>query len=180
MTDGSANCARGSVAREYESSPHRLTQMVGSIRFGRPRLKISLTDPVNGREIPEKRMSLRSSMKPILARNHARCCAHFSLSSRISSASMYGYLSGIPNTTTRFPPSDLRNFRFNLCLWTFSMTMIKSAHSICSTESGTSASGASPAESTSIPGCPRKISSAVGLRSLLREQRKRTRFMRRG
>ena len=75
---------------------------------------------------------------------------------------------------TRLPFKLERNFRFSLVRWVFSMTKMMSAHSTCSDDNGTFAPLEMPAESVSIPGQVEKICSAVGLRSRLALQTKRT------
>lgn len=79
--------------------------------------------------------------------------------------------------TTRLPtrlalkPAD----SFLLCVC--SITKIRSAHSMSSTDKGVSASWLRPADAHSIPGCSANTCSAVGLRHRFLPQIKRTLLM---
>lgn len=95
----------------------------------------------------------------------------------ISSGSMYGYLSWISRQMIRLSFRDARNREVNLVLCDCSMTKISSAHAKSSGVTWLSQSGLMPQEATAMPGQPVKISSAVGLLSLLRPQIKRTLFI---
>src|SRR3989441_790623 len=70
-----------------------------------------------------------------------------------------------------------RNFFESFVRWLFSMTKMRSAHSIHSGVSGSSASGFMPAEATSMPGYDENVFSAVGLRMRFWPQIKRMRFI---
>ena len=57
------------------------------------------------------------------------------------------------------------------------MTKIKSAHSICSGDNGTTGSSFNPAESTSTSGCVANTVSAVGLLNLFRAHTNKIRLI---
>src|SRR5205809_7564965 len=70
-----------------------------------------------------------------------------------------------------------RNFFESFVRWLFSMTKMRSAHSIHSGVSGSSASWFMPAEATSMPRYDENVFSAVGLRRRFWPQIKRMRFI---